>query len=576
MENRRSIMRISKALMSLALPLFVACSSAPDSNEPESITGTLVKSIGRNTDGSTRVDYQLKSNKQWIRLVGAPAVLESREPNTRVIVKGRLSENGEQLAVEALLDESAGAKGDTVAQVSEALSSTAPKGKVAIFLVKDRSFSQDPYPVQDVHDAILGNGPRSTKSFFAENSYGAFNLTGDIFGWYEADVTTCDQYSPYLVASQIQQQAAAEDGFVTDDYRHAITLFAPSGAPCFIAQGTFGAPDGIGESWSYYNSSNAMEHELGHNLGLHHANSYSCKDPSFQFVPYSSNCESQEYNDPFDGMGYEGFYYQWNSYSKSLQGWLPPERQQRVTTGGTYTITPIETAVPNSIQSLVIETPIPGELLHVEMRRQYGAFDTEPRFDGAVLVRRVREPGLYNYTHLLDMSADGDISNPSLSVGQVYDDPMYGISIGLVSRSATQSVVSVSFGGASCGDEIQNGTETGVDCGGLCSPCSGTCTAQTAVDLGPRSTATSVPSNACVKVSQFPSWWAFTDGSVTVQSGLGSFPVSATYSNACNGAQGAFTFNNAWQSQPIGNYLTGFEAVIQLDGDGSPLQLTWW
>ncbi len=738
MENRRSFVRLSKALMMVALPVVVACSSAPDAVESESVTGTLVQSIGRNSDGSTRIDYHLKSNKRWIRLVGSDAVLTSREPNTRVTVKGRLSENGEQLAVEGMLAEKV--SGDAnVGQISEALSSTAPKGKVAIFLIKDRSFTQDPYPVQDVYDAILGNGSRSSNSYFKETSYGQFGLTGDIFGWYEADMTTCDQYSPFSVAPQIQAQAAAEDGFVSDNYRHAINIFAPSGNACFLAQGTFGSPDGVGESWSYFNSSNAMIHEIGHNLGLHHANSYSCKNTAFDFVSFSSNCTSQEYNDPYDGMGYEGFYYQWNSYSKFLQGWLPASRQQRVTTAGNYTITPQETAVPNTLQSLVIPTPSTGELLHVELRKQFGAFDTEPRFDGAVLVRRVREPGLYNYTHLLDLSPDGDVGNAGLSIGQTYQDPASGVAITLVSRNATQAVVNVAFNAPSCVDNVKNGSETDVDCGGLCSPCdygkqcqrqrdcdegacsagvcidsaggltgqyysgmnfetlvqtrrdkfvdfewgqssplpslssdgfsvrwsgqvvapetgtftfrtdtddgvrlwvdgqllidawfdgsfwqessidlvggqaydivleyfensgaahanllwttpstpldlipptnlipTATCSADTALDLGPRTTAKTVPSNACVKVSQFPSWWVYTNGAVTLQSGPGNFPVSATYSDSCTGSQGSFTFSGAWQSKPIGNHSSGCSAVIQLDGDGSPLQITWW
>jgi hypothetical protein len=43
--------------------------------------------------------------------------------------------------------------------------------------------------------------------------------------------------------------------------------------------------------------------------------------------------------------------------------------------------------------------PIPSstELFHVEMREQFG-FDNEPRFNGAVLIRRVTEAGFGNST----------------------------------------------------------------------------------------------------------------------------------------------------------------------------------
>ena len=79
-------------------------------------------------------------------------------------------------------------------------------------------------------------------------------------------------------------------------------------------------------------------HELGHNLGLHHAGSWNCTGASGQAVPISVNCTLNEYNDPFDVMGAWG--------SRHSHGWhLAAARRaagiqrQTVSASGTYSMT---------------------------------------------------------------------------------------------------------------------------------------------------------------------------------------------------------------------------------------------
>jgi hypothetical protein len=729
MANHRSFAQVARLTALFALSFSFGCSSGAD-NPSDSVTGTLVKSIGRADDGSTRIEYHLKSDFKWIRLLANEAVLQNGEPNMRVTVRGRWSANHQELMVDSLQPAS------EPGTIQQPLSSSAPKGRVAIFLIKDQTFAGDPFAAQEAVDAIL-QSPTSTSRYFQEASYGAFGLSGDVFGWYSADMPNCDPSAPHVIAGQVQEQAAQQDGFVTDNYRHAINILIRNGPSCFYAFGSLGAPDGIGHVWSSFNGSNVMAHEIGHNLGLHHANSFICTNSAFQYVPFGTRCTDHEYNDPYDAMGFDGFYFHFNSYTKSLQGWLPPARVRRVTAAGQFTIVPQETTA-SGIQSLLVPIPNTNELLHVEMRRQFG-FDSEPRFNGAVLVRRVREPGLLLFTHLMDMSPDGDLGNASMQVGQVFQDPLSGLSIRLVSRSASQAVVSVAFNAPRCNDGVKNGAETDVDCGGVCGACgagkncarhrdcsglacsgercvastggltgqyySGMnfetlgetrldkaidfewgnssplfplpqdqfsvrwlgqvvppqtntytfradtddgvrlwvnnqliidrwfdgvgpsegsialtggqpydirmeyfengggayarlmwftptmpldlipptqlipavgCTIDNALNLGPRNTQIRVPSDACVKVSQYPSWWNFTNGLVTLQSGTGTFPVPATWKDACTGQVGEFTFTTAWQSQPIGFHTSNCPALIQLNGNGAPLQMTWW
>ena len=103
-----------------------------------------------------------------------------------------------------------------------------------------------------------------------------------------------------------------------------------------------------------------------------------------------------------------------------------------------------------------------------------------------------------------------------------------------------------------------------------------TCNVASAQDLGPRTSSISVASNACVKVSQYPSWWQFTNGLVTLQAGTGTFPVPATWTDSCTNATGSVSFSTPWQSLPIGSHTATCPVVIKLNGSGAPLQLSWW
>jgi len=709
----------------------MACSGAePEESSDGKLSGTLVKAIVHENSGKSRGEYYLSVNKRWTRLVVDESKIDPTTINHQVHIVGRPSADGQRIDVDRIERPSSASTG----KLQQELSTQAPKGKVAVILVRDsRLPAVDAYPKQAARDQLFDSAT-STNNYFKEASYGAYGLSGDVYGWVTTDMSDCGNTQPW------QQEAgakAAQLGFVTDNYRHAIFVYdrLGGGDGCFYARGSFGSPDGIGTIESFHDSAGTFAHEIGHNLGLDHGTLLSCQNSHFEYVSYAAQCEDQVYNDPFDAMGYDGFYYHYNSYSKQLQGWLPESNVAHVTQAGSFTIVPQETAA-EALQSLLIPIPNSNDSFHVEMRKQYG-FDKEPRFDGAVLVRRVSQSGLYQYTHLIDMTPDNDPGNASLAVGQTFQDEVTGISITLQSRSSTQAVVSVDFGAPNCSDGVQNNSESDVDCGGLCNPCqegqacnaqrecytgvcgdgtcvvndtggltaeyyagldfaelkftrtdrfidfnwhdqspdyripvnqfsvrwsatlqapkSGTysfkattddgvrlwigdqlvidrwygaeetvgqvdltagesydfkmeyfedggdararllwappgeaydlispvlltpvgCSLATAVDIGPRTTTTSVTSDACLKLTQFPSWWQFTSGAVTLQSGTGSFPVPFTWQDSCD-QSGSATFSSAYQSVPVGNHTQSCPLLIDLNGDGSPLQLSWF
>jgi len=100
------------------------------------------------------------------------------------------------------------------------------------------------------------------------------------------------------------------------------------------------------------------------------------------------------------------------------------------------------------------------------------------------------------------------------------------------------------------------------------------CTADTATDLGQPSRQVTVPSNACVKVSAYPQWWG--SRTLNLQASGGRYPLAATWTDFCTKATGSVSYASAWQTTTVGAHASSCPAVIQLNGDGSPVTLSWW
>src|SRR5262249_43282399 len=134
-----------------------------------------------------------------------------------------------------------------------------------------------------------------TDAFFRENSYGQTSLSVDVFGWYPLPIanTNCPDMSIKTLA---EQAAAAAGGNPAADTRH-VYLFPRIAACPYAGMGTVGGSP----SSAWINGSEylyVINHELGHNLGLYHSNSISCRP-----LVLGPNCTTQEYGDTTDTMG---------------------------------------------------------------------------------------------------------------------------------------------------------------------------------------------------------------------------------------------------------------------------------
>ena len=174
-------------------------------------------------------------------------------------------------------------------------------------------------------------------------------------------------------------------------------------------------------------------HELGHNLGLHHAGSFDCTGAGGQAVSISSNCELREYNDPWDVMGGFGSRHSHAAHLDRL-GFLSASNVQTVSASGTYSLTAAPTAPTTAPMTLRIpRTYTSGgavqDWYYLEVRSAGGVFDNFSSTDWAVRgvsVRVVPDPAVVAQpdlqTRLLDTQPGGAITDAPLRPGETFND----------------------------------------------------------------------------------------------------------------------------------------------------------
>jgi M6 family metalloprotease-like protein len=177
--------------------------------------------------------------------------------------------------------------------------------------------------------------------YYQNSSYGhakmSFTVTPQL---YRLPQTAAD-YAARFFEWQLYDDAlaAVQADYVTTEYDKVMVLFAPLGnLP--NSQIRFGGESLIGTSKTMANGEfdfRVVAHELGHTLGLYHANFWTTGDGD----PISDNGFSNEYWDPFDTMAYNWHNDQrtdFNPWYKYLLGWIPDAQVQTITQSGVYRV----------------------------------------------------------------------------------------------------------------------------------------------------------------------------------------------------------------------------------------------
>lgn len=263
----------------------------------------------------------------------------------------------------------------------EALSAPAPITSVHIgaLLLNFRDDPSQPWTASNIKNDLF-SGSESLAAYYHEVSYGRLKVTGEVLGWYQLPFNRpagCNDMDG-LLAQIISALPQVNFNRYTN-----ILIGLPRICEDWDGFGTVGgiALPGVNHfqqtsstSVAWVNGGQTFEsvaiHEMGHNLGVHHANG--CDDQ-----PTATGCKSLEYVDPFDIMGFVHTFEkprQMNSYHKEALGWFAKKNITIATQSGTYALAPLESA---STAPQVIKIPRNGNSWYYLEFRQPTGFDSE-------------------------------------------------------------------------------------------------------------------------------------------------------------------------------------------------------
>ena len=214
------------------------------------------------------------------------------------------------------------------------------------------------------------------------------------------------------------REAARAAGFDYRDYDLDIIRF---NAPFLQSWGNIGARG----AWLVTSHPATTIHEIGHNLGLNHANFW--------------NGANIEYGDVYDIMGNPGYYQRagFNTINKTTLGWLDPSHEKRVTASGVYRLYAQDTNQPASDRTYVLRVRKDDERNYWIEKRQNFDFSDDMEFSG-VLLYWDHWSQSNSGTHLLDpVTAPGY----ALPISTPFADPAAAVRIVPLRQSADRAYV---------------------------------------------------------------------------------------------------------------------------------------
>ena len=417
-----------RSLVALVALLALPAVAAAD----EAVTGTVAAVHGDDFRAGRpdRPGYVLRTPTQALRLSGAVAQPALR-PGRRVTVTGR--RRGRTLVVRR----------------ARALRSAAPVARAAVATQRN---------VAVLRVTLAGGAPQSfteaqvrarvftdadgVNAYYREVSREDLSLTGkvrsdgDVYGSY-ALATTAAACDDNAIRSQARAAAAAA-GVDLTGYGSIVYIFPYTSGCSYSGLAYLPGQD------SFINgtlATSVIAHELGHNINLHHAGSIRCFSATGQAVPYSEDCDFNDYGDPFDVMGNQGS--RWlNNFHSGQRAWLNPGGTTTVSAPGDYAVGALEP--PGTIPAAVRIPRGDSSYLYLEYRRPFGTFDafstTDPVVNG-VSIRIAPDYGTVIESRLVDtVPATTSRLDAPLTAGRSFRDPVSGVTVTTLTDSGVASV----------------------------------------------------------------------------------------------------------------------------------------
>ena len=281
--------------------------------------------------------------------------------------------------------------------------------------------------------------------WFREVSYGKVGLAGTVTPWVRIGGPSAGRC--YDDAEGILARAMTAARNIADKYDamyfDRTVLYFPrcTGSDTVGVAGWAYEPGTV--SWlNGYLDRRTTVHEQGHNYGLGHARSLSCRTAAGTPIMFGPRCTTAEYGDPYDAMGRSSYAAHFSGYRKHKAGWLDGRRRVLTTSSASFTLPPFEK--PSSLPLVVIarSARVASRSYWLEFRRPVGMDARLPAgATGGVLVHVVDNgrPGL-----LLDGTpGDGTVTTAVLKPGTTWTSPDYvKIRVGTIGSTGARVAVS--------------------------------------------------------------------------------------------------------------------------------------
>jgi M6 family metalloprotease-like protein len=264
----------------------------------------------------------------------------------------------------------------------------------------------------DEVEAKLFTDPKSTRAFYKENSYGKFDITGDVA---RVSVKVKDDFPntnvdeknilKYLKYFTLINNTLSIEGYDISKYDNLIYIFPPVSGSALAGFAFFELKDvwieKKGVMWiNSVQPISVYSHEFGHRLGIEHglstlrSNCFNNND--------NSRCYVMPYGDNYNVMG-DSFRH-FNTYAKNKLGWVG---SQEITTSGKYNI-PAK-ADPNA-KSFTIAKTDTGDVYNLGYQGSDSVFDNV-KSDGFLitLIKKTSSPGYNPSGKIID-----DLKNNSI------------------------------------------------------------------------------------------------------------------------------------------------------------------
>jgi M6 family metalloprotease-like protein len=359
--------------------------------------------------------------------------------------------------------------------------STIGEQRVLVLLVNFLDGPSEPFTREEISEIVFdASNPSSVHAYIEEVSYGQASLAGDVVDWITVPVNAEDCADFFEVSTLGTLLDAIDPPIDVTTYgRFMIVHALPSGtAPCTPGStSTIGAVSvstsqgavcgsvlrvGVSnDSLLATTHARALIHELGHSLGVGHAEDIECGNASVGKVPQQCTL-SNPGRDRYDIMGQVGLRGHYNAIFKEEFGWLDANHIEVVhVLPATVALDPIELPTGGTHVLMVPASYELGPLRSsthyvVTYRQAIGADAIYTELQGpatGVMIRlRSTGPGLAVESALVDTTPHktsaalpqlDDSAEVVLSIGERYVDGQRGVSITFTDVAGGAAIVTV-------------------------------------------------------------------------------------------------------------------------------------